>query len=87
MDFAIQRLSAMQIITVQSTTDSTLECVIENLHKLGGYLDSAGNPNPLLRNLFKALRSLINIDERWRRSVQIESTHVSAITRKAVLNT
>lgn len=77
MDSAIQRLSAMQIITVQSTTDSTLESVKENLHKLGGYLDSAGNPNPSLRNLFKALRPLINIDERWRRSVQIESTHVS----------
>lgn len=77
MDSAIQRLSAMQIITVQSTTDSTLESVKENLHKLGGYLDSAGNPNPSLHNLFKALRPLINIDEHWRRSVRIESTHVS----------
>jgi hypothetical protein len=77
MDSAIQRLSAMQIITVQSTADDTLERVKENLYKLGGYLDSNGNPNPSLRKIFNALQPLINIDERWRRAVQIESTHVS----------
>ena len=65
MDSAIQRLSAMQIITVQSTADDTLERVKENLYKLGGYLDSNGNPNPSLRKIFNALQPLINIDERW----------------------
>lgn len=79
MDSAIQRLAAMQIITVQSTSDDTLECAKENLYKLGGFLDRNGSPNSSLRALFNALQPLIHIDidERWRHGVKIESTHIS----------
>ncbi|WP_118987938.1 GIY-YIG nuclease family protein [Photorhabdus sp. CRCIA-P01] len=77
MNEAIRRLEVMQLVTVESKTDHALEVARKNLSKLGNWLDSAGYPNAALQEIFNALRPLTDIDERWKRAVQIESTQIA----------